>query len=251
MRKTIWAWGLLVCGCMGSKLDLGAHDAGMGNPGPTSASCENGPQLPIVGSWTGYVENQKWASGSDVIHMVIANANDALACGSISLGDKPPPPPATDPTTSYPLGEFDPTHLPMYWDPSTFIDYTEGFVMPMAQGKVTATRLQFQANWASTWDAWCALQTPIAVGTGDFSCLGSASIDDAGCHSSTGELVDCGRFMLCAQGGFCVCTAQGCQAQQPDCDTLDFDMQIAADAATGSVALGCDGVHNVHFSKDH
>jgi len=251
MRKIVWGWVFLVCGCTGTKLDLGMHDAGMGKPGPTSESCENGPQLPIVGSWTGYVENQKWASGSDVIHMTITNANDTLACGSISLGDKPSPPPATDPTMSYPPGEFDPTRTPEAWDISTFIDYTEGFVMPSTQGKVSGTRLQFQVNWASTWDAWCGLQTPVADFTGRFSCLDSGSIDDAGCHSSTGELVDCGRFMLCAGGAFCDCTAQWCQAWHQNCDTLDFDMQIAADAATGSVALGCAGVHNVHFAKDH
>jgi len=140
---------------------------------------------------------------------------------------------------------------PEAWDISTFIDYTEGFVMPSTQGKVSGTRLQFQVNWASTWDAWCGLQTPVADFTGRFSCLDSGSIDDAGCHSSTGELVDCGRFMLCAGGAFCDCTAQGCQAWHQNCDTLDFDMQIAADAATGSVALGCAGVHNVHFAKDH
>jgi hypothetical protein len=248
MKKTIWGWVFLVCGCMGSKLDLGAHDAGMGKAGPTSESCENGPQLAIVGSWTGYVENQKWASGSDVIHMVISNANDTLACGTVSLGDKPPPPPATDPTTGYPPGEFDPTHTPMSWDASTFINYAEGFVMPMADGKATGTRLQFQTNWAASWDSWCALHRPMADVTGRFSCLASGVIDDAGCHSSTGELVDCGLFMLC--GSFCDCTAQACQAWHENCDTLDFDMQIAAGVGSGSVALGCAGVHNVHFSKD-
>jgi hypothetical protein len=33
-------------------------------------------------------------------------------------------------------------------------------------------------------------------------------------------------------------------------DTLSFDMQIGAGVATGSVALGCGEVHNVHLSQD-
>jgi hypothetical protein len=255
MRKAIWSWGLLFCGCMGSKLDLGAHDAGMGKPGPTSESCENGQQLPIVGSWTGYVENQKWASGSDVVHVVITNANDTLVCGSISLGDAPPPPPATDPSVAYPPGAFDPTHTPATgWSDTTFLNYAEGFVMPMAQGTVTGSRLQFQTNWASNWDGWCGLQTPLSMtgldGTGlQYSCLLAGGIDSAGCHSSDGSLVDCGKFMLCES--FCECTAQGCHAWHENCDTLNFDMQVASDTATGSVDLGCQDVHNLHLSKDH
>jgi hypothetical protein len=256
MRRHIWVWGLLFCGCASNTLDVGSHDGGvMGKPGPTSESCENGTQLPIVGAWTGYIENQKWASGSDVIHMVITNANDTLACGSISLGTAPPPAPATDPNVGYPPGEFDPMHTPAGWDISTFIDYAEGFVMPIAQSSVMGTRLQFQANWTSTWDTWCAIQTPIPSspplpgGPQGFSCVDPVGTDDTGCHSSSGGVfVDCGKFMLC-EAGLCACTAQGCQLGQVNCDTLNFDMQVAADVGTGSVALGCAGVHNVHFSR--
>ncbi len=54
--------------------------------------------------------------------------------------------------------------------------------------------------------------------------------------------------MLC--GSMCICSAPGCHAWHLNCDTLDFDIQIASDTATGSVALGCLDVHNIHLSKD-
>lgn len=260
MKTIALGLGLLVCGCVSNDIDAGGHDAGaMGKPGPTDESCENGPQSPMVGSWTGYVENQKWASGSDVIHIVIANANDSLACGTVSLGDAPPPPPATDPNVGYPPGAFDPVRYSGSSSGGTFIENTEGFVWPMAQPKVTGSRLQFQVRWTATWDAWCALQTPVVSWSSlrdingnvipSYTCLDEGVTDDTGCHAHDGSLVDCGRYTLCS-GTMCTCTADGCQPWNANCDTLDFDMQVAADVATGSVALGCLGVHNVHFSKD-
>jgi hypothetical protein len=257
MKPGLWTLAVLAAGgCLGRNVDVGSQDAGpteMGNPETTNEPCANGPQAPILGAWTGYVENQKWASGSDEIRMVITGANATQICGTVSLGSAPAPAPPSDPTVAYPPGEFDPTGTPGSWDnQGSLIKYAEGFVMPIAGAKIAGKRLTFQANWALPWKPWCALQTPVDVsvaGNGPtFACVGNVGTDDTGCHLvPSGTLIDCGTLLIA--GSICTYTPQGCTAGDQACDSLSFDMQVSGDSTSGSVALGCTGVHNIHLSR--
>src|SRR5688572_9769558 len=135
MKRYVGCLVVLLGGCGNPPLDLGSQDGGQpvaGKPGPTSESCENGPQLPIVGTWEGYIENYSFISGSDAIRVTVTNANDTLICGTVVLGNPTTPPPVTDGNTAYPPGRFDPPNLLTGWDGTgLLLVYAEGFILPI------------------------------------------------------------------------------------------------------------------------
>lgn len=55
----------------------------------------------LVGTWSGYVENYKFADQTDAITLTITNAQGA---GQLAVGTAAPPPPPTDPSVGYPPG---------------------------------------------------------------------------------------------------------------------------------------------------
>jgi hypothetical protein len=256
MKRHFGWFAVLLGACTNKHLDMGSQQDGghglSGKPGPTSESCENGPQLPILGVWEGYVENYSFLSGSDAVRLHITNANDTLVCGTVVLGDPTTPPPLTDPHTAYPPGRFDPPHLIDAWDSTgLLLVYAEGFVLPIANSKVTGSRVQFGANWLQPWEPWCAQQTPVAqpappgVPPTEYTCNGAG--DPACSHKGA----HCGTNMLCS--GICSCTAQQCTASglshRPECKWLNFDLQVRGSDVSGSVKRACAGVNNVHFAR--
>jgi hypothetical protein len=261
MRRMLGLFvGVVLGGCGSEKLDVGSQgvqqadgglDAGqvvMGKPGPTNESCENGPQLPILGKWDGYIENQTWVSGSDAVHVTITNANDTLVCGTVVLGDGPPPAPIVDRHPAYPDdGRFAPSNLPTRWDDQgTLVPFAEDFVLTLANSKVAPPRIQFGANWVLPWKDWCELQPPVPSIPYQYQC---DIRDDAPCTDpATG--MRCGRELLCTE--VCVCTADKCSAGERrddtlPCNWLDFDLRFEGSAANGSMKLGCTSVNNVHL----
>jgi hypothetical protein len=203
----------------------------------------------LVGSWTGYVENYQFDSGSDVIKLVLSVDAGRLG-GKVTYGVGTPPPPATDPNTGYPTSVFE-FGRPYYW---------EGFAYSIVAGTYGSHRLRFNVDSLELWSGWCALQP--APTDGSTTCLpqsSSVTVGQDNCSftklDGTTVPVDCGKIALCfgmmPGAGVCNCSPAGCVAgspYNPDGDTA-FDVFIAAGTASGSVS-GSFGDHNVHFVKD-
>ena len=214
---------------------------------PNNGSDGGSGALGPVQSWTGYVENYQFPSGSDAIKLSFATDSAGNVAGHVVLGNGVPPPPATDPNVGYPPGEqmFSLGDRPM-----------EGFVYSIVAGTLASNRLRFAYDDVEPWAGWCALQSPPSDGSG--LCLPNAAStaipDSNGVYTcflnevSSETVVDCGKLSLCLQWQTCSCAAAGCTASYTDGGTTRFDMFVAGDTASGSV----DGLSggNVHFTRD-
>ena len=216
-----------------------------------SASGTLGP----VQSWTGYVENFQFPSGSDAIKVSFAYDPSGQVVGQVILGSGTPPPPATDPNVGYPTG---------YIGYNVLFADTEGFPFSIVGGSFASHRLRFATEGTEFWSSWCALQTPPADGSdGCLPNFVSATFGADSCSITTANgamsAVDCTKWYLCegmvgfSSASVCLCTPTGC-IPRPGRSTLSFDMFLADDTASGSVSgyLGTatDDTHNVHFTKD-
>ncbi len=193
-------------------------------------------------SWTGYIENFRFPSGSDVIKFSFATDPSGQVAGSVVFGNGTPPAPATDPNTGYPPG----------FGMQSFIQApTEGFVYSIPDGSFAANRLRFSASAFEVWDGWCRMQP--APTDGSEMCLPNWSGGSNGgeCYltSPAGKnvTVDCGKFALCIMDRVCACSPAGCKVSP--WPSVSFDVFVANGTASGSVA-GIIGEHNVHFIKD-
>ncbi len=229
--------------------------------GTTQASPTNGVDASTIGplgptqSWTGYVENYTFPSGSDVIKLSFAYDSNGQAVGQVLLGNGTPPPPATDPNVGYPPG-FTGPFLP---------NEIEGFAYSMVGGTFAASRLRFTIEGSEPWAGWCALQTPPSDGSsGCLPNFSSAEMGGTQCSYTTSSdgptiVVDCGKWYLCygplaIPGGFmCLCSSAGCGAQ-PGLLSTSFDMFLANGAASGSMVgsavSGGETPYNIHFVQD-
>jgi hypothetical protein len=208
-------------------------------------------------SWTGYVENRTFASGSDTLTLKFAADADGVVSGTIVFGMGTPPPPATDPNVGYPPNLVSSSPLPP--GPGLATRYVaEGFPYAFYGGSLATGRLRFSANLWQLWAGWCALQTPASDGSG--GCLPNWGGMSAGpprnmCSQTNPQTmevvpVDCGKLFLCFGGfGPCSCPASGCGLSQQT-DPAVFDIFITADTASGSAELPFFGTNNVHFVKN-
>jgi hypothetical protein len=272
----------LVAGCAGKKLDVGGNAGGSGGAGPATAAtggggpggsstgvggtgtgggtsggwpsedaCQAGEQLPIVGTWQGYVENFMFYSGSDATKLVISHANLSSVCGKVTFGMGTPPPPPTDPNVGYPPG-YD------AGAPLGFVDRDvrrfEGFPMSVLGGRWSDPRLQFTATTSEVWKAWCELQTPYRrqVPGEYYMCVPYASSSHytpaEGCviDLPSGNVpIDCGKLTLCTMG-MCTCTASGCTVEANG--EITFDLRVAGNQMTGSVSLS-GALHNLYLTR--
>ena len=106
------AMTVTLASCATTAVDVGSNqpgdDAGYPTPvdddgWPVEAACARGTQLPIVGTWDGWIENKRLPSGSDAIRLVITHANADHVCGTVTLGlEQPPWPSVRDPELPYP-----------------------------------------------------------------------------------------------------------------------------------------------------
>jgi hypothetical protein len=225
-----------------------SETSGTGQVGPTSS-----PDAAVIGplrpsqSWTGYLENYQFQSGSDVIRFTFATDSTGRVAGTAFLGNGTPPAPATDPNVAYP---------PEFIANGGFIPYwVEGFAYSMADGKLSSSRLQFTVQSYELWSGWCALQTP---GDDGGMCLPSwnSSCANGKCtltNPANGQEltnVDPDILSLCLLDEVCLCSTTTCGANLPGFgSTASFDLSLSGTAASGSVA-GTFGDHNVHFTKD-
>jgi hypothetical protein len=201
-------------------------------------------------SWTGYIENYQFRSGSDAVRFAFATDATGAVTGTVILGNGTPPPPATDPNVGYPPGYGAQNGGPTQIGGPTYV--AEGYVYTMRNATLDGARLRFGVALRELWHDWCALQTPIP---GSSNCLpnwGGMSSPN-GCaqtNPTTGEVVpvDCGKFALCfGISDVCLCDASACKANDSNPD-IGFDVSIVNDRADGSVAGYAN--NNVHFTKD-
>ena len=258
MSAKLLAFGALIlaggCALERNDIDVGSNDAGGVHPGPDDTeACRNGPQLPIVGRWEGYIENFKLASGSDVLRFTVSSATSAQVCGKVTLGTAAPAPPPTDPDVGYPAGY--PWLVTGVLRRPT-LGMAEGFPMTIVEGSASSRRLRFTADWREFWKSWCKLQTRFQdPNNRNYQCVPAesfqTSLDACFFPDKMGGAVDmdCGKVALCKFA--CACTEGGCTSQAGP--QLTFDLRISGDEASGSVNIA-DGVlgtglHNVHLTR--
>ena len=206
-------------------------------------------QLGSSQSWTGYVENYQFSSGSDVIRFTFAADSAGQIIGTVLLGNAVPPPAATDPNIGYP-SDFAATQVDVssYW--------VEGFSYSMANGKLTPDRVRFTARGNELWSGWCMLQTSV---DSSGMCLPSwGPLPSWANHGQCAQVnpangqtidVDCGKLALCIESPVCICSATTCSVDLSTGGTVSFDLALSGTAANGSI-VGNLGQYNVHFTQD-
>jgi len=255
-------------GCDNSHL-LGAVDGGAGTggtqgPSPDAMTPEGGAtDVPTSGqdgsivaeSWTGYIENYMFPSGSDAVHISFVTDGAGQVSGFISLGNGTPPPPPTDPNVGYPADllqqAFDVTSASRSY-------VAEGFAYSMHAGTFIGGRLRFRQEGGDVWRDWCAIQTP--AGTSG-RCLPNAGFMISGDHMSCGLYdsatqqytpVDCGKLALCGGlGSVCRCDTQACTLDEnAGSGRTTFDITFDGLRASGSTSGQLGDDRNVHLTKD-
>lgn len=220
----------------------------MASGGSSGSDASVAPEVGPLGpssSWTGYIENHRFPSGSDVLKLTFASDPAGLIVGKVTLGMGTAPPPATDPEAAYPPGS----------DPrgARGASPVEGFPFSMNGGTLVGRRLRFTLAANELWAGWCALQTP--AGSSD-RCLpnwgGMASVGGSCSQKNpeTGQTVtvSCAKFFMCGPvDSVCTCAAGTCT--NTSSADVSFDLAITGDLADGSV-VGRLGDRNVHFTKD-
>jgi hypothetical protein len=202
-------------------------------------------------SWTGYLENYMFRSGSDAVRISFTPDATGQVSGVVRLGNGTPPPPPTDPNVGYPAdlvsGGFE-----VAFGAREYL--AEGFAYSMRTATVVGPRLRFMIDNSELWREWCALQMP--AGTSG-TCLPNEGAMTSGDGQTCGIFdpaanryvpVDCGKLALCGFSGTCMCDASGCAVRTGENLTV-FDVTFDDVRASGSTT-GRLGNHNVHFTKD-
>jgi hypothetical protein len=236
----------------------GSSGGQAGQAGQTTMPVDaaTGPEVGPLGpsqTWTGYVENFMFPSGSDTLAVSVAADAQGNTVGTITLGHGTPPAPATDPNIGYPPSlEMSSLGLGL----ATAINfYAEGYPYTFDQGTQTSQRLKFTAKLNQMWAGWCSLETE----AGDSgTCLpntgGMSSGDGKSCaygdpnHPGKYIPVDCGRFALCGFASVCTCTASGCSLNPSMGSIVSLDIAINGGAANGSLE-GPFGNQSVQLTK--
>jgi hypothetical protein len=226
----------------------GSGAAGSGPSLPDGGSAPDATPLPPPQSWTGYLENSAFPSGSDDIKLTFTIDSAGRVVGTVVFGQGTPPPPATDPNVGYPAS-FHPGSGSTFGGAVMFL--AEGYTYAFS-GTLASNRLRFNAPFSQLWKDWCALQTSYEP---DGACLPSrmATVDEThkclygGPKAGQWVPVDCDKLAMCLSYTICPCDAKSCQAS-PEGGGASFDLLITNDTADGSTVGTVSG--NVHFTKD-
>jgi hypothetical protein len=179
------------------------QDGGAGAGGGAGAAAGAGGSAQ---SWTGYIEQYSFPSGSRALKLTVSADDQGVATGAIVLGQGVPPPPVTDPTVGYPP---DFVAQVVKNGATTNLDYfyiAEGYAYPI-DGTLEGLHLQFTADLEKLWSDWCVLQTPPGLNFGpcfalpsgtQYGATLSANLQTCSVTNYVEELpVDCGRLLLC------------------------------------------------------
>lgn len=214
-------------------------------------------------SWTGYVENHMFGSGSDAIVLNFATDAKGVVKGTIVFGAGTPPPPPTDPNVGYPPALLNVIYPQVVGD--GWASYlAEGYSYAFDGGSLAANRLRLTFDQWQLWAGWCALETPAPDGSGrcapewegTFGADGgtlACSLINPGTDAMVP--VDCSKYMLCGVGGntgegVCACTKSACSVRTAGANSSTFDIFLTGDTASGSAKLPPFGAANVHFVKN-
>lgn len=220
-------------------------EGGTTTSGSGGGSGANKPQV-----WKGYVENYQFDDGIDTLEITLSADRKS---STVVMGDQPLFPAPTDPNVPSP---------PVFREsniqgPPRAVT---GFAFSGIGSTVTPTRMTFSVDPNEQWNAWCALETPIAWGnapSNTYECLpnaGTTSVDTKNgpqCFYGEGANmtpVDCGKLALCLGFMVCKCSATACDVPVPSEGSLRFDLAISGAHADGSVVgLSGTSVYNVHL----
>ncbi len=212
---------------------------------PATSGCTAGTDLPIVGTWKGYIENQ--IAPFDDITLVISGASVAGGlCGTVALGTGAALPIATDPNLGYPdpsAGPTKPEH-----------PLVPGFEYALLDGQTDGTRVRFSLGKTEPWKGWCELQTSYTGGQDVAACncqpnwaqkqTGSSCVllAPAGFEDMS---VNCAKMVDCdALRGSCQCNSSGCTASMSAASSgMDFDLRFTGDQGEGSTTAGSNRVY--------
>jgi hypothetical protein len=239
--------GSAVAGANGSAV-AGANGSAVAGTNGTTAAGTGGTAVmagPLGASttWTGYVENSKFPSGSDALTMTFGTDANGIVKGTIVFGAGTPPPPATDPNVGYPVSASSGVGFNLNY-------LAEGYTYAYDGGSLEAQRLRYSVNISQLWAGWCAMQTPPVDGsTGCLPAWGGSTSENI-CslqnpNTGVNTPVDCGKFSLCGTSSPCHCSGSGCGIVEND---TVFDVFVSDGTASGSMD-GPFGRNNVHFVK--
>ena len=245
----------------GSSNNAGAPGNSAGSPGtlgcesetplpvwPATSGCTSGANLPLVGTWHGYIESQ--GAPWDDLTLVLNGASVAGGlCGTLTVGAGTPPPPATDPSVGYP----DPDATYLQEKPSRILP---GFALTLLNGTTDGARVRFSVGQTEPWKGWCGLQVSYGPSAGSkCNCLPAWSTEGSSDNSCklldpTGTqdiVVNCAKLTLCDNtAGTCQCNDSGCTAAL-DTAVTNFDLRFAGDEAEGSATSAPDT--RTHFVR--
>jgi hypothetical protein len=209
-------------------------------PGITASGSGGAAGEAFVGTWTGYVENKRFRSGSDALLLSIQRTSATELSGQLTMGQGT----GAVPDPSVMVGFFG-TATPSPMEP------IEGYAYTLMNGKVTGTRIEFDVALNEIWQSYCSAQTPVP---GKYACIwseGGYTFDSGHCIGldATGQQrteVDCSLLAMCTGGG-CVCDDTHCFA-----DTRmyisHFDMTLRSPYLDGSAYGNSFMPNNVHFT---
>jgi len=215
--------------------------------------------------WEGYAEAYNFADGSDKVKLSL----DSSGNGTLSIGDSPALPIATDPDVGYPVSVD-----------SSFYQFTglfPGFAYAVDTATVESKRIRFTVNpWQVERD-WCELQTTTydawgsgSGGSGGASSGGGSSgsggfagdvvppgyavgPDSGGfglsryrCVADTRTPANADKYWLCWRG-VCSCDAQSCTNYVPPSGAratraqLDAALDNGGNSLVGTLRVGSGG----------
>lgn len=187
------------------------------------------------GTWSGYVENFSFISGTDDLRLTIDVDASGDISGTVTLGGASAPPPATTPAVGWPAGYAYGTHAGL--------EYAEGYAYRTSAVRWQSLRLRTQLATNEAWNDWCVMQTPYRVPQDNtYFCVSLQSsvtlsppcqtLGDAGAPNT---IVDCGKLGLCVLEG-CTCTSSGCAATELGANVF-VDVALNGDKGDGSIRL--------------
>jgi hypothetical protein len=228
----------------------GPGTGGSGQAGSTDAATTGAAGT----SWTGYVENFQFPSGSDALALTFSTDAAGGVHGTIVFGKGTSPPPATDPSLGYPsdFSAFAQTNQNGLRDHAYV---AEGYSYALDPGTLANSRLRFTVSLHQLWAGWCALQTnsdgPSFCGPNSGGGFDPTTND---CYLSDPATmknvpIDCSKWWLCDGTGPCDCSGSGPCGVGPFGGSVTFDVSVRGTSASGSIAGSLDS-HNVHFTKN-
>jgi hypothetical protein len=225
-------------------------DASPTSTSPATTDAQSPSQTSAAQSWTGYVENFKFGSGSDSLKLIFTPDISGQVTGTVTFGNGIAPPPATDPNVGYPPGMNTTTTMPN--------EYLEGSTFTIRSGSLQSNRLRFTIDPIELWSGWCALQPAPTDGSDIctpevfYSFESDATHTACVLHPTANESVpfNCVKWDLCMMSRVCACSPTGCVANYEESGyKLSFDVFLPSGSGSMSgTVFGSD--HNVHFTQD-